>query len=335
MMQARSGMRIFMVGALLALATPLPGLAQTQQQPPRAGAPQLPPLAAEATIEATKLLRQVKSSSLEPYWRAAALARAARAFARTGDQDTTRTMARDAALALREKAKTPAPPALSDGPINTLIATALLDIDDKPTALAQAREAQTQLAAIADPATRAAVMPYLAATLIDLGERDAGAGLLLEGLRAAAGLKPGRDQSTALLLVIQGQSRLGDKAAAQSTLAAFRSAVAEIAEPMERAFGLAMLGRAEAVAGNGPAGRTRAREAATAYDRAAGDPHMAVLQRVSTLSAIILAQAESGDRTTAQSTAKVLQATIGQISQPFERCQALVVLADTVLQIER
>src|SRR5258708_40044739 len=58
----------------------------------------IPDQAAEPLREALRLLETVKSSTLDPGWRANAAARAARTLARAGDGEAARARAQEAAL---------------------------------------------------------------------------------------------------------------------------------------------------------------------------------------------------------------------------------------------
>jgi tetratricopeptide (TPR) repeat protein len=209
------------------------------------------------------------------------------------------------------------------------------DLGDREVAQKLAERAFGLLQKLPDIATKANLLPYLAIGLADIGNRD-GAGLAaLEGLRAATRVPAGRDQIAALSQVTMAQAKIGDRASAEETLAIARQAAGAISDPTGRVFALAHLARAEAAAGNLDRARTLARNSAEAYDRTQTDVSFTTAQRVTTLGLIAVAQSESQDRNAALQTMKALNATANQLTQTYERFQALVTEVDTIIQVER
>src|SRR5260221_2384879 len=114
--------RLLVVRLLLCAA---PAAIQAQAQ--RRGAPQE---AVEPLREAVKLLETIRSSNLEPGWRANACARLARALARVGDGEAARAMSTNALAATDEPSKTPTPAAVSKGLIFALLVQTYVDLRD-------------------------------------------------------------------------------------------------------------------------------------------------------------------------------------------------------------
>jgi len=295
----------------------------------------VPQNADEPMREALRLLQTIQVSNLDAPWRANAFARMARALARVGDAAAARTMSESALGAVDEPTKTPPPAAISPGVIYALLVQTHADLGDREVAQKLAERAFGLLQKLPDIATKANLLPYLAIGLADIGNRD-GAGLAaLEGLRAATQVPAGRDQIAALSQVTMAQAKIGDRGSAQETLAIARQAAGAISDPTGRVFALAHLARAEAAAGNLDRARTLARNSAEAYDRTQTDASFTLAQRVTTLGLIAVAQSESQDRNAALQTMKALNATASQLTQTYERFQALVTEVDTIVQVER
>lgn len=307
-----------------------PGAVEAQQQ--RRGAPQE---AADPMREATKLLETIRFSNLEPGWRGYAFARWARTLARIPDIELAKTMATSAIQAMDEPVKAPPPPQVSAGVVYAVLVQAYADLRDAKVAQALAQKAFPALQALPDNATKANLLPYLAIGLADINNRD-GAGLAaLEGLRAATQVPPGRDQIGGLSLVALAQAKVGDRKEAEETLQIARQAANAITDGTGRVYALAHLARAEAALGNRDRARVLARDSAQAYDKTQTDPGFSTAQRVTTLGLIALAQAESLDRNAARQTLRTLKATSAQLTQTYERFQALITEIDTIVLIDR
>lgn len=317
---------------LVLCCAPALTLAQAPVQHP------MPAEAVEPMHEALKLLETLRVSNLEPAWRANAFARIARVLARQGDAEAARTTSNSALAALAEPAKRNAPPppaAISPGVIYALLVQAHGELHDVEVTQKLAEAGFAALRGLPDLAIQANLLPYIAIGLADIGDRD-GAGLaVIEGFRAAVRMPPGRDQIAALALIVIAQAKIGDRAEADATLQAGRQAAAAITDSTGRVYALAHMARAEAAVGNRDRARTLARDSALAYDRAGDDPSFTAAPRVTTLGLIAIAQAESGDRNAAHQTIRALQQTAAQLTQPYERFQALVSLVDTALLVDR
>jgi tetratricopeptide (TPR) repeat protein len=307
-----------------------PGAGEAQQQ--RRGATQE---AAEPLREAVKLLDTIRVSNLEPGWRGYAYARLARVLARIGDIELAKTMSNGALAAMDEPVKTAPPPQVSPGVIYAVLVQTYAEMRDVQAAQKLAEKAFDALQRLSDNATKANLLPYMAIGLADIGNRD-GAGLAaLEGLRAATQVPPGRDQIGALAQVTMAQAKVGDRREAEETLVIARQASAAIVEGTGRVYALAHLARAEAALGNRDRARVLARESAQAYDKTQTDPGFTTAQRVTTLGLIALAQSESLDRNAARQTLRALKSTSSQLTQTYERFQALITEIDTVVLIDR
>jgi tetratricopeptide (TPR) repeat protein len=316
--------------ALLALSGSAPAGAQQQQQ--RRGPS---PEASEPLREAVKLLETIRLSNLEPAWRGYAFARLARVLARIGDVELAKTMANGAIAAMDEPTRQPPPAQVSQGVIYAILVQTYADLGDQRLGQTFAEKAFAALQRLPDNATKANLLPYMAIGLADIGNRD-GAGLsALEGLRAATQVPPGRDQIGALALVTVAQAKVGDRKEAEETLTIARQAANAITDGTGRVYALAHLARAEAALGARDRARVLARDSAQAYDRTQTDPGFTTAQRVTTLGLIALAQAEAADRTAARQTLRTLKATSGQLTQTYERFQALITEIDTVVLIDR
>src|SRR5258708_25119303 len=306
--------------------------AAIQAQAQRRGAPQE---AVEPLREAVKLLETIRSSNLEPGWRANACARRARAVARVGEGEAARAMSTNALAATDEPAKTPSPAAVSKGVIFALLVQTFAELRAPDAAQRIAEQAFVLVQQIPDKATKANLLPYMAIGLAEIGNRD-GAGLaILEGLRAATQIPPGRDQIAALALVTVAQSKIGDRAEAEETVRIARQAAAAIVDSTGRVYALAHLARAEAALGNKDRARTLARDAALAYDRTQSDAGFTIAQRVTTLGLIAIAQSESLDRNAARQTLRALKLTSSQLTQTYERFQALVTEVETIALVDK
>jgi tetratricopeptide (TPR) repeat protein len=317
-----------LVVLLVLSAAPIAAEAQAQ----RRGMPQD---ASEPMREALRLLETIRVSNLDPAWRANAFARIARALARVGDAQAARTMSTSTQQALDEPTKTAPPAAVSPGAILALLVQTHAELGDREIAQQLAEKAFALLQQLPDNATKANLLPYMALGLADIGNRD-GAGLAaLEGLRAATQVPPGRDQIAALSQVTIAQAKIGDRAEAEETLRIARQAAGAIADPTGRVFAMAHMARAEAALGNQDRARTLARDSASAYDRTQSDAGFSTAQRVTTLGLIAVAQAESRDRNAARQTLRALKATASQLTQTYERFQALIAEVDTAVLVER
>ncbi|MBV8165543.1 MAG: hypothetical protein JO021_02045 [Alphaproteobacteria bacterium] len=315
---------------VLAVLCALPAGASAQVQ-----ARGMPQDATEPMHEALRLLETIRLSNLEAPWRANAFAQVARVLARAGDAEAARTMSNSALAAVNEPVKTPPPPAISPGVIYARLVQAHADLRDNQIAQKLAEQGFAQLQKVPDAATRANFLPYLALGLVGIGNRD-GAGLAaLEGLRAATQVPPGRDQIGALSLVAIVQAKVGDSASGKETLQIARQAATQIQDVTGKVYAQAQLARAEVAGGNVDRGRTLARESAMAYDRTQTDATFTLAQRVGALGLIAIAQSEAGDRGPARQTLRALELTTQQLLQTYERFQALITLADTIILVER
>ena len=315
---------------LLIVLCALPVAAQAQAQ--RRGVPQE---AAEPLREALKLLETIRVSNLDAPWRANAFARIARVLARLGDAEAARTMSNNALAAVDEPVKTPPPAAISPGVIYALLVQTHADLHDGEIAQKLAERGFAVLQTLADPATRANLMPYMAMGLADIGNIAGARVAALEGLRAATQVPPGRDQIAALAQVTMAQAKIGDHASALETLAIARQAAAQIPDVTGQVYALAHLARAEAAVGNYDRARTLARDSAMTYDRTQTDGNFTIALRVTTLGLIAVAQAEAKDRNAAHQTMRTLHLTVAQLVQTYERFQALVTEVDTIVQVEK
>jgi tetratricopeptide (TPR) repeat protein len=324
-----SRMIVRLLVVLLVLCA-LPAAADAQAQ--RRGTPQD---ATEPLHEALQLLQTIRVSNLDPAWRANALARTARVLARVGDAAAARTMSKSALAAVDEPSKTAPPAVLSPGVIYALLVQTHAELGDREDAQKIATRGFELLQKLPDNATKANFLPYMAMGLADIGNRD-GAGLAaLEGLRAATQVPPGRDQIAALSQITMAQAKIGDRTEAEETLRIARQAAAAITDVTGRVYALAHLARAEAALGSRDRARTMARDAAMAYDRTQSDAAFTTGPRVAALGLIALAQAESLDRNAARQTLRALKATAAQLTQTYERFQALVTEVETIVLIER
>lgn len=309
-------------------AAPIAVEAQTQ----RRGVPQD---ASEPLREALRLLETIRVSNLEPAWRAYAYARLARVLARVGDAEAARTMSTSAVQASDEPTKKPPPAAISPGAIYALLVQTHAELGDREIAQKIAEKAFGLIQQLSDNATKANLMPYMALGLADIGNRNGAGVAALEGLRAATQVPAGRDQIAALSQVTMVQAKIGDRAEAEETLRIARQAAAAIVDPTGRVYALAHMARAEAALGNQDRARTLARDSAMAYDKTQSDAAFTTAQRVTTLGLIAVAQSESRDRNAARQTLRALKATASQLTQTYERFQALVTEVDTIVLIER
>lgn len=309
--------------------TVLPGIAPAQAPRP------VPAEAADPLREANRQLDIIRASNLDAGWRATALARMARTLARTGDAEAARVAARDAILATQEPVRSAPPPGLSPGAVYGVLAQTYADLRDPAAVQSVAELAAGALKALGDPAAQATLFPLVALGLADINNRDAASMLVLEALRAAARAPAGRERVAGLSLAGIVQARIGDAESARETVQAARADLNSISVPSHRALALGQVARAEAATGNRDAARTLSREGALAYDRAQGDVQFDIPQRVATLAAIALAQAESGDRNAARQTMRAARQTADRSQGTYERFQSMLVLADTVLQVER
>src|SRR5207253_9354705 len=140
----------------------------------------------------------------------------------------------------------------------------------------------------------------------------------------ATQVPPGRDQIGALSQVVVAQAKIGDRREAEETMQIARQAANAIVEGTGRVYALAHLARAEAALGNRDRARVLARESAQAYDKTQSDASFTIAQRVTTLGLIAIAQSESLDRNAARQTLRALKLTSSQLTQTYERFQALV-----------
>ncbi len=326
----RTPFRRRFAAALLALGlAAAPALAQ---QRPAARA--VPEGVAGALREAVQLLQTVRSSNLDAWWRANALARTARVYARLGDGEAAKTMSGDALQAADEPFRTPPPAGLSLGAILAILAQTHADIGDAATAQALAQRAVDEIGKLADADAKATLFPYLGMALAEIGARDAAALVCLQGLKAAQAAAQPRDRVTALSLIAAVQYRIGDQASASDSLDAALQALKAVSDPISLSVATAEVARAEAALGQKDRAHKASREAAVAYDRGGTDP-LPMFQRVSALTLIAVAQVQAGDRTGARATMSAARQTLARVTQPYERLTALLAIADADIQIER
>ena len=293
----------------------------------------VPEQAADPLREALRLLETVKSSNLDAGWRANAAARAARTLARAGDRAAALTRAQEAALANAEETRTPPPPGLSEGAIDALLVQTYADLKDAQTAHAIALTAMAAIARLGDAATRASLYAYVAQALAEIGNADAAADAVLQGLRSASVTPPGRERLAALSALILAQIKLGQTEEARATLAAARESLDAVTQPADRIGALANLARAEAALGEQVGAQALAREASTAYMRTQGQ--LNDLQRAVTLALLALTENEAGDHNAALATLRDARQAADAVRQIYDRLQAMLTFTDAVLQVER
>lgn len=293
----------------------------------------IPDEAADPLREALRLLETVKSSTLDPGWRANAAARAARTLARAGDREAARTRAQEAALANAEEARTPPPPGLSEGAVDALLAQTYADLHDAQTAQGIAAAAMAAIGRLGDPATRATLYAYVAQALADIGNADPAAEAVLQGLRSASVTPLGRERLGALTALVIAQAKLGQIEEGRATLEAARQSLDAVTQPADRTAAFANLARAEAALGDKPGAQALAREATTAYART--QAQLTELQRAVMLALLALTQNEVGDKQTARATLRDARQAADAVQQIYDRLQAMLSLADAVLQVEK
>ncbi|KJV08231.1 hypothetical protein VZ95_19110 [Elstera litoralis] len=86
---------------------------------------------------------------------------------------------------------------------------------------------------------------------------------------------------------------------------------------------------------DGTAARTHIREAVAAYDRSTQSAEMPMPERVAALGLIALAYNEIGDKSAARQIVATLKQTLATISEPYDKFQGLLTLADTSYEIEQ
>jgi hypothetical protein len=318
-------MRRIVAIVLLGLLLAAPAMAQ--------GLRGIPEQAADPLREALRLLETVKSSTLDPGWRANAAARAARTLARAGDREAARARAQEAALANAEESRTPPPPGLSEGAVAALLAQTYADLQDAPTAHGIAVAAMAAIGRLGDAATRATLYAYVAQALAEIGNADPAAEAVLQGLRSASVTQPGRERLNALTQLIIAQAKLGQVEEARATLDAARESLAAVTQPADRPTALAYVARAAAAVGDKTGAQALAREAATTYVRT--QAQLTELQRAVTLALLALTESEVGDRTAAQQTLRQARQAADAVQQVYDRLQAMLSLADAAVQLER
>src|SRR6185437_8809680 len=206
--------------------------------------------------EALRLLETVKSSTLDPGWRANAAARAARTLARAGDREAARARAQEAALANAEESRTPPPPGLSEGAVDALLAQTYADLQDAPTAhgiavaamaaigrlgdaatRATLDAARESLAAVTQPADRPTALAYVARAAAAVGDKTGAQALAREAattyVRTQAQLTELQRAVTLALLALT-ESEVGDRTAAQQTLRQARQAADAVQQVYDR-----------------------------------------------------------------------------------------------------
>lgn len=293
----------------------------------------IPDEAADPLREALRALETVKSSNLDPGWRANAAARAARTLARAGDGEAARTRAQEAELASAEETRTPPPAGLSEGAIDALLAQTYADLRDAPTTRTIAAAAVAAIARLGDAPTRASLFAYVAQALAQIGDNEGAAEAVLQGLRSAAVTPPGRERVIALSALMLAQAKLGQIEEARAVLDAAKQSLDAVSQPVERTAPLANLARAEAALGDTAAAQALARETATNYARTQGQ--LSAIQRAVTLGLLALAQNDAGDKSAAQATLRDERQAADAVHEIYDRLQAMLTLADTVLQVAR
>lgn len=288
----------------------------------------------EAVKTASTMLLDLKGSSLPRWWRALAVARLARTQARYGDEESARVLARDAVLLINEPGPA-APPALGAATIFAILSQAYLDMRDPQSSVQLANEALKAMQTVTDGPTRANTFSYLGLIMADASGVDGARPLLLQALRDTSTLPAGREQIAALALIAQAQGKLNDKASAADTLSALTSALAAISKPGDIALARAHAARAAAAAQDMNAARNHVREAIAAYDRSTQNNEMPMTERVAALGLIALAENEIGDKSTARQIVRTLKQTLATITEPYDKFQGLLTLADAGFEVEQ
>lgn len=288
----------------------------------------------EAVKTASTMLLDLKGSSLPRWWRALAVARLARTQARYGDEESARVLARDAVLLINEPGPA-APAALGPATIFAILSQAYLDMRDPQSSVQLANEALKAMQSVTDGPTRANSFSFLGLVMADASGPDGARPLLLQALRDTAALPAGREQIAALALIAQAQARLNDKPSAADTLSALTSALAGISKPGDIALTRAHAARAAAAAQDMNAARNHVREAIAAYDRSTQNNEMPMTERVAALGLIALAQNEIGDKSTARQIVRTLKQTLATITEPYDKFQGLLTLADASFEVEQ
>ena len=322
MLTAGLGLAVFGLGAL-------PQTANAQSVRGSTGDAQ------NAVKSASVMMLELKGSSLPPWWRALAVARLARSQARTGDEESARVLARDAVLLMNERSPTPPPPALGPATLFAILSQAYLDMRDPQSAVQLANESLKSMQSVSDPVTRAANFAFLGLIMSEASGPEGARPLLLQGLRDAATLPAGREQIAALSMIAQAQGKLSDKASATDTLAALTGSLPSLTKSGDIALTRAYAARAAMAAQDGNAARTHIREAVAAYDRSTQSSEMPMPERVAALGLIALAYNEIGDKSAARQIVATLKQTLASISEPYDKFQGLLTLADTTYEIEQ
>lgn len=294
------------------------------------------PEGADALRNGLLTLDLIKSSNLEPWWKANAMALAARTLARTGNYEAVRTMSRDAIAMSQSQVKgATAPIAFSAGPLYAILAEAFGDMRDAQSTRGLVNLSSEELGKLDDPGTRANVYPYLASLAVDLGDPEGARKMLAIASSDVKSAPPGRERISALAMIATAEAKLGDQTAASASIEAARGLMAQLQSASDRAIAGAAIGRAEIANRNAPGGRSMARQAASDYDAGTLEQNRSILEAVRTLGLISLAQAESGDKQAARTTYRAMRHTAEAMANPYERMVAWFSLADTIFQVER
>ncbi len=322
MLTAGLGLAVFSLGAL-------PQRAEAQSVRSSTGDAQ------NAVKSASVLMLDLKGSSLPRWWRALAVGRLARSQARTGDEESARVLARDAVLLMNEPGPTAPPPSLGPATLFAILSQAYLDMRDPQSAVQLANESLKAMQSVSDPVTRAATFAFLGLIMSEASGPEGARPLLLQALRDAATLPAGREQIAALSMITQAQGKMSDKASATDTLAALTGALGTLKKPGDIALTRAHAARAAMAAQDSAAARAHIREAVAAYDRSTQSAEMPMPERIAALGLIGLAYNEIGDKSAARQIVATLKQTLATISEPYEKFQGLLTLADTSYEIEQ
>jgi len=319
-------LRLIRTGVLVLAVVAAPLAVQAQGRP-------LPSDASQPLKQAGLLLEQIRQSNIDRSWRANALARMARSQARAGDENASRILGRDLVGVLYNETATSGPTSIPDAVNFAIMSQAYADLRDPVTTTEAANAALKVIGT--DPGVRAATLPLVAMSMVDIGNKAAAGDLALEGLRSAASLPSGRDQLAALAAIAQVQAKLGDREAALGTAQAAKASLPANVSAGDRAIGQAQIARAFAAAGDTATARTTAREAIRTYDQSVNDQTVSMGQRVTALALIAIAQAEAGDKSTARQIMGVARQTMSGVTGQYEQMIALLTLADASLIVER
>ncbi|MCX8501799.1 MAG: hypothetical protein ORO03_08930 [Alphaproteobacteria bacterium] len=327
--------RFFAFFLLVASAGWLGAIRIDAATPPAAAVPQQ---ASQAVKQALVIFQSRLSATNLDWWlKAKAMAALSGGLARIGNVEAARLMARNAIAEVTAVHSQPAPVGFGAGPLYAELAQSFVYLRDEQTAAGLINLANEELVREAKGAStgrnsRAAVLPFLAKTAANLGQKSVAIQMVRASHAAIDERLSQRELVSILAQLAMVEVRLGMLAEAAQGRDRALKLLSGLSSQTDRALGEALVTRLLVEMNQTELAAEHEAKAIEAYNQSTDDPKRNSFIAQRTLSTLAIAQGERGDAAAARATLNALVETVSATTNPFEQFLGLLVLADASIE---